>query len=184
MEKSKVSKTSKSNTKKSNDMPNSMFHEFFVDELKDIYWAEKHLVTALPKMIKGATTKELKDAITGHLEETKNQVTRLEKVFESIGEKATAKKCDAMAGLLEEGKSILEDTEKDSMVRDAGIILASQKIEHYEIATYGTLVAFARKMGHEEAVHLLEATLAEEKGADDKLTDIALDHINEEALEE
>ncbi len=184
MEKTTVSKKSNSNNKKNESMPNSVFHEFFVDELKDIYWAEKHLVTALPKMIKGATTQELKDAITEHLEETKNQVSRLEEVFESIGEKATAKKCDAMEGLLEEGKSILEDTEKDSMVRDAGIILASQKIEHYEIATYGTLVAFARKMGHDEAVHLLEVTLAEEKGADDKLTNIALDHINEEAVQE
>ena len=172
---------SSSNGNNNGEMKNSKFHKLFIDELKDIYWAEKHLVTALPKMIKGATSQELKDAITGHLEETKNQVTRLEQVFESIGEKATAKKCEAMAGLIEEGASILEDTDADTMVRDAGIIIASQKIEHYEIASYGSLAALAEKMGHTEAMELLNATLEEEKTADGKLNEIALEYINEEA---
>jgi len=183
---SKDTTVSKSEPKKStnNKMEQSKFHKLFTDELKDIYWAEKHLVTALPKMVKGATTQELKDAIQGHLEETKTQVTRLEQVFELLGMKATAKKCDAMEGLIEEGKSILEDTEEDSMVRDAGIIIASQKIEHYEIASYGSLVALAEKMGHTEAMELLKMTLEEEKGADEKLNMIATEHINEAASEE
>ena len=183
---SKDTTVSKSEPKKTtnNKMELSKFHKLFTDELKDIYWAEKHLVTALPKMVKGATTQELKDAIQGHLEETKSQVTRLEQVFELLGMKATAKKCDAMEGLIEEGKSILEDTEEDSMVRDAGIIIASQKIEHYEIASYGSLVALAEKMGHTEAMELLKMTLEEEKGADEKLNMIATEHINEAASEE
>ena len=165
-------------------MKDSKFHELFVHELKDIYWAETHLAKALPKMAKGATSPELAEAIETHLEETKGQIERLEKVFESLGEKASAKKCQAMEGLLEEGKEILADTDKDTSVRDAGIIIASQKIEHYEIASYGSLVALAKKMGHDEAAKLLEQTLEEEKKTDALLTQIAEEHVNESASDE
>ena len=165
-------------------MKDSKFHELFVHELKDIYWAETHLAKALPKMAKGATSPELAEAIETHLEETKGQIERLEKVFESLGEKASAKKCQAMEGLLEEGKEILSDTDKDTSVRDAGIIIASQKIEHYEIASYGSLVALAKKMGHDEAAKLLEQTLEEEKKTDALLTQIAEEHVNESASDE
>jgi ferritin-like metal-binding protein YciE len=157
--------------------------EFFVDGLKDIYWAEKALTKAIPLMAKNATSVELIDALTNHLTETEEHVTRLEQVFESIGKKATAKKCDAMVGLIEEGKSIIEET-KIGVVRDAGIIAASQKIEHYEIATYGTLRQFAETLGFTDAVSLLELTLDEEKGADKKLTEVAVNAINIEAAEE
>lgn len=157
--------------------------ELFVDSLKDIYWAEKALTKALPKMQKNATNKNLIDAIGSHLEETKNQIDRLEKVFEIIGEKAVAKKCDAMDGLIKEGESIVEETEIGA-VRDAGIIAASQKIEHYEIATYGTLSAFALTLGEKEAAKLLNATLAEEKEADVALTVAAYNTINFDAMED
>lgn len=157
--------------------------ELFEDGLKDIYWAEKALTKALPLMAKNATSPELKDAITNHLTETEEQIVRLEQVFESMGKKASAKKCDAMAGLIEEGKGILEETEL-GVVRDAGIIAASQKIEHYEIATYGTLRQFAETLGFTEAASLLELTLDEEKGADKKLTEVAVNAINVEAAEE
>lgn len=157
--------------------------DLFVDELKDIYWAEKELLKAIPKMIKNATSEELADALTSHLQVTKNHVTRLEKVFASIGEKAEAKKCEAMAGLLKEGGEIMEETEK-GVVRDAGIILAAQKVEHYEIATYGTLHIFADTIGETIAASLLESTLEEEKEADVALTKIAESSINVEAAKE
>ncbi len=156
--------------------------ELFVDSLKDIYWAEKTLTKALPKMAKNATTEKLVTAINDHLSVTEEQVTRLEDVFASIGEKAVAKKCDAMEGLIKEGESIMEETEPGA-VRDAGIIAASQKIEHYEIASYGTLAAFARTLGEEEAASLLEETLQEEKDADVTLTEAAYNDINFEATE-
>ena len=156
--------------------------DLFVDSLKDIYWAEKALTKALPKMAKNATNENLIAAINDHLEVTKGQVTRLEEVFGSIGEKAAAKKCDAMEGLIKEGDGILEETEPGA-VRDAGIIAASQKIEHYEIATYGTLVAFAKTLGEDEAVELLKATLAEEKEADVTLTEAAYNTINFDATD-
>ena len=173
--------TSKSNGKNEGQ---SKFHKLFMDSLKDIYWAEKNLVKALPKMKKGATTEELKNCIETHLAETEVQVTRLETVFEMMGEKAVAKKCEAMAGLIEEGNSIIEDTDEDTMVRDAGIIMGSQKIEHYEIATYGSLVALARIMGKEDVAAQLEETLEEEKNADNLLNEIAMNYINEEASAE
>jgi ferritin-like metal-binding protein YciE len=156
--------------------------ELFEDSLKDIYWAEKALTKALPKMAKNATSPELIDAINNHLIETEEQIVRLEQVFDLIGKKATAKKCDAMAGLIEEGEGILEETEI-GVVRDAGIIAASQKIEHYEIATYGTLRQFAETLGLTEAAALLEETLDEEKGADKKLTEVAVNAVNLEAAE-
>jgi ferritin-like metal-binding protein YciE len=156
--------------------------EFFIDSLKDIYWAENALVSALPKMIANATSANLAGTIKDHLAITENQVVRLEKVFELLGEKAEGKKCEAMAGLLKEGVSILEETAPGA-VRDAGIIAASQKIEHYEIATYGTLCAFAKTLGENDAAKLLTQTLAEEKEADCMLNDVALNAVNVVAAE-
>jgi ferritin-like metal-binding protein YciE len=158
-------------------------NELFADSLKDIYWAENALVSALPKMIANATAPSLIYAIKDHLAVTKNQLTRLEKIFELIGEKAEGKKCEAMAGLLKEGDSIVEET-MPGAVRDAGIIAASQKIEHYEIATYGTLVAFAKALGENDAAKLLTQTLAEEKEADCVLNDVALNAVNTVATAE
>ena len=157
--------------------------ELFEDSLKDIYWAEKALTKALPKMAKNATSENLKTAIQEHLVVTQEQVSRLEQVFEIIGKKATAKKCDAMEGLIKEGEGIMEETQPGA-VRDAGIIAASQKIEHYEIATYGTLCAFAKTLGEDEAAQLLEATLAEEKEADVTLTEAAYNTINFDAADD
>lgn len=157
--------------------------ELFVDSLKDIYWAEKALVKSLPKMKKNATNENLIAAIDDHLDVTKTQVDRLEEIFKMIGEKAAAKKCEAMEGLIKEGESIIEETEIGS-VRDAGIIAASQKIEHYEIATYGTLVAFAKTLGEEDVAELLSVTLAEEKEADVTLTEAAYNTINFDAAED
>lgn len=162
----------------------SALKELFIDEIKDIYWAEKHLAQALPKLIKGATSEDLKQTITAHLEETKNHVTRLESVFESIGEKASAKKCLAMEGLLNEATELLSDTEKGTEVRDVAIISAAQKVEHYEIASYGTLKTLAGTLGFTEAQDLFEQTLAEEKNADSLLTQVAENYVNEAAAAE
>ena len=162
----------------------SALTKLFVDELKDIYWAEKHLVKALPKMAKGATSDELRSAIENHLVQTQNQVLRLEQVFESIGQKAATKKCEAMEGLVEEAKMGLEDTEDGTLTRDAAIIATGQKIEHYEIASYGTLKTFANVLGFTEAAGLLNATLKEEKEADVLLTTIAEGFVNESAKSE
>lgn len=156
--------------------------ELFVDSLKDIYWAEKALTKALPKMAKNATSENLITAINDHLAVTQEQVSRLEQVFQIVGEKAQAKKCDAMDGLIKEGEGIMEETESGP-VRDAGIIAASQKIEHYEIATYGTLCAFAKTLGENEAMELLATTLAEEKEADTTLTEAAYNTINFDAAD-
>ncbi|WP_163397264.1 ferritin-like domain-containing protein [Flavobacterium fluviatile] len=157
--------------------------ELFIDSLKDIYWAEKALTKALPKMAKNATSENLITAINEHLTVTQGQVERLEKVFELIGEKAAAKKCDAMEGLIKEGEGIMEETQEGA-VRDAGIIAASQKIEHYEIASYGTLAAFALTLAEDEAAALLQQTLEEEKEADTLLTEAAYNTINFDASEE
>ncbi|RYU86896.1 ferritin-like domain-containing protein [Mucilaginibacter terrigena] len=162
----------------------SALNELFLDELKDIYWAEKHLAKALPKMAKAATSDELRTAIENHLAETENQITRLESAFASIDEKAVAVKCEAMAGLLKEGEEIISETEKGTLTRDAGIISAAQKIEHYEIASYGTLKTLARTLGYAEAAELLDATLQEEKNCDGLLTQIAEGGINETAKSE
>jgi ferritin-like metal-binding protein YciE len=163
------------------DVQESALNELFIDELKDIYWAEKHLTKALPKMAKAATSDELRAAIEKHIGETENHVSRLEQVFESIGEKAVAVKCEAMAGLIKEGEEIVEETEDGSYTRDAGIISAAQKSEHYEIATYGTLRTLAGVLGYDEAVELLEGTLAEEKQCDEDLTILAVNGINKTA---
>lgn len=162
----------------------SEFKEFFIDELKDIYWAEKHLATALPKLQKAATSPELAAAFEKHTLETKEHVQTLEKIFELLGEKAAAKKCDAMAGLIEEANSIISDTDKDTLIRDAGLILAAQKVEHYEIATYGTLRVFAQNMGQDDVAELLTQTLENEKATDVALTEIAVNAINAEAAAE
>ncbi|RDI10450.1 ferritin-like domain-containing protein [Flavobacterium sp. AG291] len=160
----------------------SELKDFFIDSLKDIYWAENALVSALPKIIQNATSPLLASAIKEHLEVTKNQVVRLETIFKLLGEKAEGKKCEAMAGLLKEGDSILLET-VPGYVRDAGIIAASQKIEHYEIATYGTLSAFAKTLGENDAAKLLTQTLAEEKEADMVLSDVAYSAINLSAVD-
>src|SRR6187402_1543248 len=162
----------------------SALKELFVDEIKDIYWAEKHLAAALPKMIKGATSEDLKQTITTHLEETKNQITRLENVFASISEKAVAKKCLAMEGLLKEATELLSDTDKGTEVRDVAIISAAQKVEHYEIASYGTLRALAGILGYTEAQRSLDRTLTEEKNADSLLTQVAENYVNQAVVAE
>jgi ferritin-like metal-binding protein YciE len=161
----------------------SKLMKLFEDSLKDIYWAEKALVKALPKMMKKATSDELIEAIENHLGETEGQVEKVEQVFEIIGKKPVAKKCEAMDGLIKEAESVMKDTEEGAM-RDAGIIAAAQKVEHYEIATYGTLRTFANTLGLDEAAALLEEILDEEKNADETLTSIAESTINVQAAEE
>lgn len=174
----------KAAAKKATPKTEPAMKEFFIDEIKDIYWAEKHLVKTLPKMQKAATSQELANAIGEHLEVTKTHVSRLEEIFELLGEKAQAKKCDAMEGLAKEGESIIEDTEEGSATRDVGIILAAQKVEHYEIATYGGLTQLAKTLGLDDVAKILGQTLSEEKEADETLTDIAENDINYEAAEE
>jgi len=169
--------TDKSTT---NTMKSSQLMVLFENELKDIYWAEKALTKAIPKMIKNATSEELIDALESHLTETEDQITRLEQVFGIIGKKAVAKICEAMKGLTEEAEEIMDSCEEGAM-RDAGIIAASQKVEHYEIATYGTLRQFAETLGLTDVVALLEASLAEEKAADQKLSEVAMGAVNIEA---
>jgi ferritin-like metal-binding protein YciE len=157
-------------------------HDAFVEELRDTYDAEKQLIKALPKMAKAASSTELRAAFEAHLEETRGHVDRLEQVFESLEEKVRGKHCDGIAGIIEEGKSIMgEDFEKAAM--DACLIAAGQRAEHYEMAAYGTLVAWARAMGHTEAADLLQETLDEEKAADETLTTLAEGGINQEAAE-
>ena len=162
----------------------SRLEKFFINEIKDIYWAEKHLVKTLPKMQKAAHSDELKTAFVEHLEVTKEHVNRLEKVFELLGEKAQAKKCEAMEGITKEGESIIEDTEAGTATRDVGLIFAAQKVEHYEIATYGGLHQLATTLGKNDIATILAQTLAEEKDADSSLTDIAEKNINYQAAEE
>jgi ferritin-like metal-binding protein YciE len=157
-------------------------HDAFIDELRDAYDAEKQLTKALPKLAKKATSDDLRSAFEGHLKETENQVTRLEQVFESIGEKVSGKHCDGIAGIIEEGKHVMEEDFEDAAM-DACLIAGGQRAEHYEMAAYGTLIAWAKAMGHETAVGLLEQTLEEEKAADEKLTSIAEAGINEQAAE-
>lgn len=157
---------------------NQELHELFLDELADVLNAETQLTKALPKLAKASRSEELKDAITSHLEETEGQIDRLQQVFKSLDEKPKRKVCKAMKGLIEEGAEILQE-QKGTSVIDAGIIAAAQKVEHYEIASYGTLIAWAKEMGHEEAAKLLEETLEEEKAADQKLTEVAEEAANQ-----
>jgi ferritin-like metal-binding protein YciE len=163
---------------------NTQLEKLFVDSLKDIYWAEKALTKALPKMQKAATTSELQMAIEEHLGQTMEQVSRLEQVFELLGEKPQAKKCEAMEGLIKEGETVMEETEDGSMTRDVGIIMSAQKVEHYEIATYGSLVSLAQTLGNEEVADILATTLEEEKETDVNLSEIAESKINWEAEQE
>lgn len=161
----------------------SKLKELFIDQLKDIYWAEKALTKAIPKLIKKASSPELVEALENHLEETEGQVQKLEEVFELFNEKPIAKKCVAMEGLIKETEEVIKDTDEGAM-RDAGIIAAAQKVEHYEIATYGTLRTFANVLGSDDAVELLEEILDQEKGADERLTEVAEATINLEAAAE
>jgi ferritin-like metal-binding protein YciE len=158
--------------------------ELFFSELKDIYWAEKELLNTLPRIAEKATTNQLKQAIHKHVNETKGHVQRLEEVFALIGEKPQSKTCEAMQGLLDEAGEIIGETKDGTVLRDVGIILAAQKVEHYEIATYGTLKALAQVLGHEDAAEFLNLTLMEEKNADDSLTKIAEGFVNLKAQEE
>ena len=163
---------------------NSRLQEFFVDQLQDIYWAEQKLVKTLPKMEDAANSNELKQAFNSHLQETRNHVSRLEKVFDLLGEPAEAKKCHAMAGITDEGEEIIDETEDNTAQRDVGLIFAGQKAEHYEIASYGGLVQLARTLGYADIAEILGVTLAEEKKADGLLTRIAENGINVQAKEE
>jgi ferritin-like metal-binding protein YciE len=158
--------------------------KLFIDQLKDIYYAEKALVRTLPKMMKAATSQELKTAFQEHTEVTKGQVARLEQVFQGLGKKAQGKKCEAMEGLIAEAESMIEDTEKGTMTRDVGLIISAQKVEHYEIASYGSLATLARTLGQEEAKNLLGQTLEEEKMTDELLTTIAESNANQQAEQE
>jgi ferritin-like metal-binding protein YciE len=176
----KTGKRSSSGSKASD----TRLQEFFHEEIKDIYWAEKQLVKTLPKLAEAATSEDLRDAFTEHLEVTKEHVNRLDKVFELLGHKPQAKKCDAMEGITKEGESIIEDTEDGTHTRDVALILAGQKAEHYEIATYGGLAQVAKTLGYDEIAEILETTLAEEKETDQALTELAESAINDEAGEE
>jgi ferritin-like metal-binding protein YciE len=155
-------------------------HDLFVHELRDLYSAEKQLLKALPKMAKAATHEELKEGFEEHLSQTEEHVSRLEEIFEKLGVSGRGEKCAAMEGLIEEGKKILEEEMPDN-VRDAALIAAAQRVEHYEIAGYGTAKTFAEILGEDEAVDLLEQTLDEEKETDVKLTELAESTINADA---
>lgn len=163
---------------------NSMLQDLFIEELRDIYWAEKHLVKALPKMEKGCSSEELAGAFADHLAVTQEQVRRLEQVFELLGEKPRGKKCDAMEGLVKEAESVMEDTEEGTSTRDVALIIAAQKVEHYEIAAYGGLATLAKTLGMTEIKDLLGQTLDEEKETDELLTQLAENNINQSASQE
>jgi ferritin-like metal-binding protein YciE len=177
----------KSTTKKEGgyrDNENSKLQEFFVDQLKDIYWAEKKLVKTLPKLSDAATTDQLKNAFQNHLVETETHVSRLEDVFAMIGVKADAVKCPAIAGIVDEGEDIIDETDTGTAQRDVGLIFAGQKAEHYEIATYGGMIQLANTLGYGEVAELFKQTLGEEKKADELLSTIAENNVNRMALAE
>jgi ferritin-like metal-binding protein YciE len=157
-------------------------HDAFIDELRDTYDAERQLTRALPKLAKASTSPDLRAAFEAHLEETRGHVERLEQVFTSLDEKVRGKHCDGIAGIIEEGKTIMEE-DFDETTMDACLIAAGQRAEHYEMAAYGTLVAWARAMGHDEQADILQAILDEEKAADGKLTELAESGINQEAAD-
>ena len=158
--------------------------KFFSDQLKDIYYAEQEVLKALPELKSAATTEELEDAIEEHTLQTRRHIKRLEKVFHMIGQRPEGKRCEAMDGIIKECKTIIRETEENTMTRDAALIIAAQKIEHYEIASYGGLVALALTMGLGRAAEILDKTLAEEMDTDQMLTDIAENYINVEAEHE
>jgi len=179
--KSSSSQGNSSSGNEGGSRPSPLLEKFFYDQLKDIYWVEKTMVKSLPKLLKKATTEELKQAFQDHAAVSDEQAKRLEQVFEMIGKRAQAKKCEAMEGLMKESDEIVEETEDGTMTRDVALIMAAQKVEHYEIATYGGLVQLARTMNLDEVAEILEQTLQEEKDTDQLLTYIAENDINMEA---
>lgn len=181
----KTATTSVDNAKvNKNDMKSSSLHKFFVSALKDIYFAENAIIEALTEMQNAATTEELKEAFEDHQLQTQKHISRLEKVFRLIDETPEQKECKAIKGIIEEGQEIIKSTEEGSMTRDAALIIAAQKVEHYEIATYGGLAQLAITMGHDKAADLLEKTLQEEEDTDYDLTEIAETFINFDAEQE
>jgi ferritin-like metal-binding protein YciE len=156
----------------------SKLKELFVEELRDIYWAEKHLTKALPKMAKASTSEELRAAFENHLTQTEEQISRIEEVFGLLEMPARAKKCEAMEGLVKESQSAIEDTDKGTATRDAALIISAQKAEHYEIASYGSLVQLAKTIGLEDVASILQQTLDEEKETDVLLTELAVSSVN------
>ncbi|ROI05910.1 ferritin-like domain-containing protein [Chryseobacterium sp. G0240] len=169
---------------KEDEMKNSSLHKFFISALKDIYYAENAILEALETMQEAATTDELKEAFEDHHLQTQKHVKRLEKVFGLIDEKPEKKECEAIKGIIKEGEEMIKSTEEGSMTRDAALIIAAQKVEHYEIATYGGLAQLAITMGHNKAADLLERTLQEEEDTDADLTEIAENFINFDAEQE
>ena len=162
----------------------SLLEKFFTDELKDIYYAEQQLLKAIPRLAQASSTEELEDAFNDHLKQTERHVKRLEKGFQIIGKNPEGKKCEAMDGLIKESESIISETKQGSMTRDAALIIAAQKVEHYEIATYGGLVQLALTLGLNRCADLLDKTLLEEEDTDALLTEIAENYINIQAEEE
>ena len=162
----------------------SLLQKLFVDGLKDIYWAEKQLTKTLPKLMKAATSDQLRQSFEEHRMVTEQQIGRVEQVFQLLGVKAVAKKCEGMDGLTREADNIVMETQKGTLSRDAGLVMAAQKVEHYEIASYGSLAQLATTLGLEEAKNLLGQTLQEEKDQDERLTQIAVSSINIEAEKE
>ncbi|NPD91038.1 ferritin-like domain-containing protein [Xylanibacter muris] len=175
---------SKSSKKSAKSTDESKLREFFIDELKDIYWAEQALYKALPKMAQAATSKKLAKAFEKHTMETEGQIATLEKAFELLGEKAEAKKCKAMEGLLKEADSVIEDTDEGTHTRDVGLIVSSQKAEHYEIASYGALTVIAENIGEPKVAKLLKKILDEEKKTDISLSIVAENKVNASAAKE
>lgn len=165
-------------------MMNSMMEKLFLDQLKDLYYVEKTLIKALGKMVKRATTEELSDIFLAHQEVTQQQLGRLDQIFEILGKRAQAKRCPAIDGLMEEAEELMSETEEDTLTRDVALIVTAQKVEHYEIASYGCLSTLARTYGMDEVAELLQETLEEEKDADQQLTYIAENNINFEAGQE
>ncbi|MCC6287422.1 MAG: ferritin-like domain-containing protein [Chitinophagaceae bacterium] len=185
MASAKQSATSEQKENTSNQNNNSsLLEKFFIDQLKDIYYAEQQLTKALVEMKEATSTEELEDAFDTHAKQTERHVKRLEKVFQSLEKEPEGKKCEAIEGLIREAKTIINETQSGTMTRDAALIIAAQKIEHYEIATYGGLLQLALTMEREKAADLLEKTLREEEETDLLLTDVAESFINIEAEEE
>ncbi|MDD4778350.1 MAG: ferritin-like domain-containing protein [Fermentimonas sp.] len=186
--KSEVEKKGQNNNKSNKTSLNKdnegKLRKFFLDELKDIYFAEHEALKALKKMEAAATSQALKDSLMNHQTETEEQISRVEQVFSLLGEKPAKKKCEGILGIIKDGEGVVEDTDEGSMVRDAAIIIASQKLEHYEITSYGSLAELASTMGLDEAAELLEFTLDEEKSTDVTLTQLAEEYVNEEAEKE
>ncbi len=157
--------------------------DLFIEELKDLYHAEKQITKALPQMVKKATSEELKEAFESHLKETENQITRLEKVFKELDLTPRAKKCEGMEGIIQEGKTMMQELDKSDTL-DAALIAAAQKVEHYEIASYGTVRTYAQQLNFKNAANLLQETLEEESATNEKLNNLALNKINAEAINE